>query len=187
MALDSVLTPRRQLVEMITAESNRQHQTSGKIAKHLIWLKKRLAEADNDLDDAIAQSPLWKAKSDIVTSIPGVGKLTATRLLAELPELSNLARRDISALVGVCPFNRDSGGHKGRRAIWGGRASIRAVLYMAALVASRYNPVIKAFYQKLLAAGKMKKVALVACMRKLLVILNAMVKNNTPWREVGTA
>jgi transposase len=107
--------------------------------------------------------------------------------LAELPELGNLARREISALVGVCPFNRDSGGHKGRRAIWGGRASIRAVLYMAALVASRYNPVIKAFYQKLLAAGKMKKVALVACMRKLLVILNAMVKNNTPWREVEAA
>jgi transposase len=188
MALDSVLTRRRQLVEMITAETNRHTQASGKIAKqiaqHLIWLRKRLAEADDDLDDAIAQSPLWKAKSDIITSIPGVGKVTATSLLAELPELGNLARREISALVGVCPFNRDSGRHKGRRAIWGGRASIRAVLYMAALVASRHNPVIKAFYQKLLAAGKMKKVALVACMRKLLVILNAMVKNNTLWQEV---
>ena len=191
MALDSVLTRRRQLVEMITAESNRHAQASGKIAKqiaqHIIWLRKRLTEADDDLDDAIAQSPLWKAKSDLITSIPGVGKVTATSLLAELPELGQLARREISALVGVCPFNRDSGGHKGRRAIWGGRASIRAVLYMAALVASRYNPVIKAFYQKLLAAGKMKKVALVACMRKLLVILNAMVKNNTPWRETEAA
>ena len=187
MALDSVLTRRRQLVEMITAESNRHNQASGKIAKqiaqHIIWLRKRLTEADDDLDDAIAQSPLWQAKADLIISVPGVGKVTATSLLAELPELGNLARREISALVGVCPFNRDSGGHKGRRAIWGGRASIRAVLYMAALVASRYNPVIKAFYQKLLAAGKMKKVALVACMRKLLVILNAMVKNNTPWRE----
>jgi transposase len=191
MALDSVLTRRRQLVEMITAESNRHAQASGKIAKqiarHLIWLRKRLTEADDDLDDAIAQSPLWQAKSDIITSIPGVGKVTATSLLAELPELGNLARREISALVGVCPFNRDSGRHKGRRAIWGGRASIRAVLYMAALVASRHNSIIKAFYQKLLAAGKMKKVALVACMRKLLVILNAMVKNNTPWREVEAA
>ena len=191
MALDSVLTRRRQLVEMITAESNRHAQASGKIAKqiaqHIIWLRKRLSEADEDLDDAIAQSPLWQAKSDLITSVPGVGKVTATSLLAELPELGQLARREISALVGVCPFNRDSGGHKGRRAIWGGRASIRAVLYMAALVASRYNPVIKAFYQKLLAAGKMKKVALVACMRKLLVILNAMVKNNTPWRETEAA
>ena len=191
MALDSVLTRRRQLVEMITAESNRHNQASGKIAKqiaqHIIWLRKRLTEADDDLDDAIAQSPLWQAKADLIISVPGVGKVTATSLLAELPELGNLARREISALVGVCPFNRDSGGHKGRRAIWGGRASIRAVLYMAALVASRYNSVIKAFYQKLLAAGKMKKVALVACMRKLLVILNAMVKNNTPWRETEAA
>ena len=191
IALDSVLTRRRQLVEMITAESNRQHQAAGKIAKqiaqHIIWLRKRLAEADEDLDNAITQSPLWKAKSDLITSIPGVGKVTATSLLAELPELGNLARREMSALVGVYPFNRDSGGHKGRRAIWGGRASIRAVLYMATLVASRYNSVIKAFYQKLLAAGKMKKVALVACMRKLLVILNAMVKNNTPWRETEAA
>ena len=191
MALDSVLTRRRQLVEMITAESNRHAQASGKIAKqiaqHTIWLRKRLSEADEDLDDAIAQSPLWQAQSDLISSVPGVGKVTATSLLAELPELGHLARREISALVGVCPFNRDSGGHKGRRAIWGGRASIRAVLYMAALVASRYNPVIKAFYQKLLAAGKMKKVALVACMRKLLVILNAMVKNNTPWREMEAA
>lgn len=191
MALDSVLTRRRQIIEMITAESNRQNQATGKIAKqiaqHLIWLRKRLAEADKDLGDTIQQSPLWQAKSELIISVPGVGKVTATSLLAELPELGNLARREISALVGVCPFNRDSGGHKGRRAIWGGRASIRAVLYMAALVASRYNPVIKAYYQKLLAAGKVKKVALVACMRKLLVILNAMVKNNTPWRGVEAA
>ena len=191
MALDSVLTRRRQLVEMITAESNRHAQAAGKIAKqiaqHVIWLRKRLAEADADLDDAIQQSPLWKTKADLITSVPGVGRVTATSLPAELPELGNLARREISALVGVCPFNRDSGKHSGRRAIWGGRASIRAVLYMAALVASRHNTVIKAFYQKLLAAGKMKKVALVACMRKLLVILNAMVKNNTPWREMEVA
>ena len=191
MALDSVLTRRRQIVEMITAETNRHAQAAGKIAKqiaqHLIWLRKRLSEADDDLDGAIQQSPLWQAKSDLMTSVPGVGKITATSLLAELPELGNLARREISALVGVCPFSRESGKHKGRRAIWGGRASVRAVLYMAALVASRHNPVIKAFYQKLLAAGKVKKVALVACMRKLLVILNAMIKNNTPWRKMETA
>ncbi len=187
MALTSILTRRSQIVEMITAERNRQAQVTGKITKqiaqHLIWLSKRLNEADDDLDDAIRQSPLWQAKAELITSIPGVGRVTATSILATLPELGRLDRREISALVGVCPFNRDSGKHKGRRAIWGGRANIRAVLYMAALVASRHNPIIKTFYQKLLAAGKMKKVALVACMRKLLVILNAMVKANTPWRE----
>jgi transposase len=188
MALDSVLTRRRQLVDMITAESNRQAQAPSKIAKqiakHLSWLNKRLDEADDDLDDAIRQSPLWQAKANLMMSIPGVGRVTATTLLAALPELGALSRREISALVGVCPFNRDSGGHRGRRVIWGGRASVRAVLYMAALAASRHNPMIKAFYQKLLVAGKMKKVALVACMRKLLVILNAMVKSNTPWRSI---
>lgn len=188
MDLDSLLTRRRQLVEMITAEGNRQAQAHGRIAKqiaqHLIWLRKRLAEADEDLDDAIKQSPLWKDKAALIISVPGVGKVTSTSLVATLPELGQLTRREISALVGVCPFNRDSGGHHGRRAIWGGRAEIRAVLYMAALVATRYNTVIKVFYQKLLAAGKAKKVALVACMRKLLVILNAMVKHNTPWQEV---
>lgn len=190
MALDSVLTRRRQLVDMMTAESNRYAQAPGKIAKqiakHLSWLNKRLEEADDDLDDAIRRSPLWQAKAHLMMSIPGVGRVTATTLLAALPELGQLSRREISALVGVCPFNRDSGGHRGRRVIWGGRASVRAVLYMAALAASRHNPMIKAFYQKLLAAGKMKKVALVACMRKLLVILNAMVKSNTPWRSVET-
>ncbi len=192
MELDSLLTRRRQLVEMITAEGNRQAQaraqTQGRIAKqiaqHLIWLRKRLAEADEDLDDAIKQNPLWKDKAALIISVPGVGKVTSTSLVATLPELGQLTRREISALVGVCPFNRDSGGKQGRRAIWGGRAEIRAVLYMAALVATRYNTVIKAFYQKLLEAGKAKKVALVACMRKLLGILNAMVKHNTPWQEV---
>lgn len=190
MAFDSVLTRRRQRVDMITAESNRQAQAPSKIAKqiakHLSWLNKRLDEADDDLEDAIRQSPRWQAKANLMTSIPGVGRVTATTLRAALPELGALSRREMSALVGVCPFNRDSGGHRGRRVIWGGRASVRAVLYMAALAASRHNPTIKAFYQKLLAAGKMKKVALVACMRKLLVILNAMMKSNTPWRSVET-
>jgi transposase len=188
MALDSVLTRRRQLVEMMTAETNRHAQAPSKIAKqiaqHLSWLNQRLDEADDDLAAAIQQSPLWQAKANLMMSIPGVGRVTATTLLAALPELGALSRREISALVGVCPFNRDSGGHRGRRVIWGGRASVRSVLYMAALAASRHNTIIKAFYQKLLAAGKIKKIALVACMRKLLVILNAMVKSNTPWRSV---
>ena len=187
ISLESVLTRRRQLIEMMTAERNRQASAPSKIAKqisqHLVWLGKRLTEADDDLNHAIQQSPLWRHKAELILSVPGVGQVTATSLLAELPELGNLTRREISALVGVCPFNRDSGQHRGRRMIWGGRASVRAVLYMAALVASRYNSVIKAFYQKLLAAGKPKKLALVACMRKLLVILNAMVKSDTPWRE----
>lgn len=187
MDLESLLTRRRQLVEMITAEGNRHTQASGRIAKqiaqHLVWLRKRLSEADDDLDKAIQQSPLWNDKAALITSVPGVGKVTATSLLAELPELGALTRREISALVGVCPFSRDSGGKHGKRMIWGGRSSVRAVLYMAALVASRFNAVIKAFYHKLLAAGKAKKVALVACMRKLLVIINAMVKSNTPWQE----
>jgi transposase len=186
VALESILTRRRQLVEMITAESNRQARAPARIAKqieqHLRWLRKRLDEADHDLDAAIQQSPLWLAKAKLILTIPGVGQVTTSSVLAELPELGQLTRREISALVGVCPFNRDSGGRCGRRSIWGGRSSVRAVLYMAALVATRYNPIIRAFYQKLLLAGKPKKVALVACMRKLLVIMNAMVKANTPWQ-----
>jgi len=186
VALESILTRRRQLIEMVTAESNRQASASATIAKqigqHLIWLKKRLDEADQDLDEAIRHSPLWQAKADLMMSVPGIGRVTTTTLLATLPELGRLSHRQLSALAGVCPFSRDSGAYRGRRSIWGGRATVRAALYMAALVASRHNAVIKAFYQKLLAAGKAKKVALVACMRKLLVTLNAMIKNNTPWR-----
>ena len=131
----------------------------------------------------LRQSPIWQHKAQLMTSVPGVGRVTAVTLLAELPELGMLARREISALVGVCPYSRDSGQYRGRRTIWGGRAAVRAALYMAAVVASRYNPVIRAFYQKLVAAGKLKKVALVACMRKLLVILNAILKHDTPWHH----
>ena len=184
-ALEEVLTRRRQLIEMVTAEQNRKLQASVKMAKdieeHLDWLKQRIKGADTDLGHAIKASPVWKAKADLLQSVPGVGAVTIVTLLAELPELGTLDRRQISALVGVCPYNRDSGKFRGKRAIWGGRASVRAVLYMAALVATRYNPVIRRFYQKLLAAGKLKKIALVACMRKLLVTLNAMVRNNTAW------
>lgn len=183
--LESVLTRRRQLIEMITAESNRRGSAAPKIAKqiaqHITWLEKRLAEANDDLDGMIRSSPMWQQKAELMESVPGVGRVTATTLLADLPELGSLSRREISALVGVCPYNRDSGTHRGRRAIWGGRAQVRACLYMAAVVASRCNPVIRAFYEKLVAAGKPKKVALVACMRKLLVMLNTMLKNGTPW------
>lgn len=183
--LEEVLTRRRQLVDMVTAESNRKGQASANMAKeideHISWLKQRIKSADLDLGKAVKASPAWKAKADVLTSVPGIGSVATFTLLAELPELGTLNRREICALVGVCPFNRDSGTLRGKRSIWGGRTSVRAVLYMAALVATRHNPVIKQFYQKLLDAGKLKKVALVACMRKLLVILNSMVRNNTPW------
>lgn len=184
-ALEAVLTRRRQLVEMITAESNRQSSANVRVAKqirqHITWLEKRLDESNDDLDNMIRHSPLWQHKAEIMQSIPGVGRVTATTFLADLPEIGMLSRREISALVGVCPYSRDSGSFRGRRTIWGGRARVRAALYMAALVASRHNPVIKAFYEKLTRAGKAKKVALVACMRKLLVIINTMLKNDTAW------
>lgn len=189
--LEATLTRRRQLVEMITAEANRRASASPRIAKqidkHIAWLEKQLGEANDDLDRMIRNSPMMQHKADILTSVPGVGKVTATTLLAELPELGTLSRRKISGLVGVCPFSRDSGTQRGRRAIWGGRASVRASLYMAAIVAMRHNPVIRAFYQRLLAAGKLKKVAIVACMHKLLITLNAMLKNDTPWRSTDTS
>lgn len=187
LALEAILTRRRQIIEMITAESNRLSSAAPRIAKqirqHIAWLEKRLHEADQDLDGMLRQSPVWQHKAQLMTSVPGVGRVTAVTLLAELPELGALQRREISALVGVCPYSRDSGKYRGRRTIWGGRAAVRAALYMAAIVASRHNPVIRAFYQKLVAAGKLKKVALVACMRKLLVILNAMLKHDKPWHH----
>jgi transposase len=184
--LEATLTRRRQLVEMITAESNRRASAQPRIArqidKHVAWLAKQLEDANDDLDKMIRNSPIMQHKAQIMTSVPGVGKVTVTTLLAELPELGELSGRQISGLAGVCPFSRDSGTMRGRRSIWGGRRSVRAVLYMASLVACRHNPVIRAFYQRLLAAGKPKKVALVACMHKLLITLNAMLKTGTPWR-----
>jgi transposase len=184
--LAALLARRRQIVEMIGAESNRLAGASARIAKdirqHIVWLRKRLRDTDEDLGQLIRRSPLWQHKSDLLSSVPGVGAVTTTTMLAQLPELGSLNRRAISGLVGVCPYSRDSGTLRGRRCIWGGRANVRAALYMATLVATRHNPVIRAYYQKLLSAGKMKKVALVACMRKLLVILNAIIKHNQPWR-----
>jgi transposase len=152
------------------------------ITQHIHWLDRRLRDVDSDLDQAIRSSPVWRAKEDLLRSVPGVGPVVSRTLLGELPELGTLTHRQIAALVGVAPRARDSGTLRGKRVVWGGRAPVRAALYMAALVARRYNPVIRVFYERLRAAGKAPKVALVACMRKLLTILNAMVRSNSYWR-----
>lgn len=153
-----------------------------RIRAHIRWLEKELSRTDWDLEETIEGSPTFKENEDLLKSVPGVGPVLARTLLAELPELGSLSGRELSALVGVAPLNRDSGTLRGRRTIWGGRARVREALYMAALVTTRYNPAIKSFYERLIAAGKPKKVALVACMRKLLVILNALMRDRAPWR-----
>ena len=182
----SLLTRRRQIVEMLTAEHNRLLQADEDVRvgveAHIKWLEEALSEINDDLARRIRQSPSWCEKANLLKSVPGVGKVVSSSLLIELPELGKLNRRKIAALVGVAPLNRDSGTMRGRRTVWGGRAKLRAVLYMAALVASRRNPAIAAFYQRLVDAGKAKKVALTACMRKLLTILNAMMRTMTPWQ-----
>lgn len=186
-ALAAVLARRRQLVAMRTAESNRLGTALPPVRKgiraHLAWLDRQLAQLDEDLTRAIRESPVWREKDDLLQSAPGVGPVLARTLLAALPELGTLTRQQIAALVGVAPLNRDSGTWRGRRRVWGGRAQVRAALYMSALVATRFNPVVRAFYQRLCAAGKAKKVALTACMRKLLTILNAMLKHRTRWHD----
>jgi transposase len=185
-ALAAILARRRQLVEMLTAEKNRLGSAHTPVRKslrtHIAWLERELSHTDSDLAHAIRESPVWREKEALLRSTPGVGPVLTTTLLANLPELGTLTGKQIAALVGVAPLNRDSGTLRGKRTVWGGRAQIRATLYMAALVAARFNPVIRAFYQRLCAAGKAKKVALTACMRKLLIILNAMLKHRTPWR-----
>jgi transposase len=187
--LNAMLTRRRQLIEMLTAEKNRVGSASRRVRKgiqaHITWLERRLTETDDDLSTMIHASPVWREKDDLLQSTPGVGPILATTLLASLPELGTLNRKQIAALVGVAPFNCDSGTLRGKRMVRGGRASVRAVLYMSALVAARYNPVIKAFYRRLRQGGKPAKVALTACMRKLLTILNAMLKHQTPWRVMS--
>jgi len=184
-ALAALVTRRRQLVEMATAEENRLGSAPpalrASLQAHLRWLRRQLARLDTDLTATIRTHPGWRVQDDLLQSTPGVGPILAATLLGGLPELGTLSRGAIAALVGVAPWNRDSGRHRGTRRCWGGRADVRAVLYMATLAAVRYNPVLRAFYHRLLAAGKLKKVALVACMRKLLTILNAMVKTQTPW------
>jgi transposase len=186
-ALAALVTRRRQLVEMLTSEKNRLLSAASPIRKrvraHIVWLERELAHTNMELSEAIRQSPVWREKDDLLQSVPGVGPVVTSTLLASLPELGTLTHKQIAALVGVAPLNRDSGRLRGRRTVWGGRAQVRAVLYMGAIVAARFNPVIRVFYQRLQGAGKAKKVALTACMRKLLTILNAMLKHRTPWRE----
>ena len=187
LELRALTARRRQIIEMIGAEKNRLAMASKAVRKrieaHIHWLEQELDRADQDLDRSIQQSPIWKQNEDLLRSVPSVGPVISRTLLAELPELGALNRKQISALVGLAPFNRDSGSLKGRRSIWGGRASVRSALYMAALVATKHNPVIRQFYNRLRGAGKKPKVALVACMRKLLTILNAMIKHKTRWSE----
>lgn len=170
---------------MLTAEKNRlpsaSPATRKDITKHIAWLEKRLKDIDGQLAHCIKHSPLWLAKDRLLQGVPGIGQVTSVILLANLPELGTLNRREIAALVGVAPFNRDSGTLRGKRTVWGGRAHVRSALYMATLV--RWNAVIRDFYQRLRTAGKPAKVALTACMRKLLTILNAMLKANTPWTQ----
>jgi transposase len=184
--LSALIARRRQLVEMLTSEKNRlataPEAIHPSIEEHIEWLEQRLTDINGRLKKAIKKSPAWRAKEQLLRTAPGVGPVLSATLVAGLPELGALNRKRIAALVGVAPFNRDSGKYRGRRCIWGGRGSIRAVLYMGTLAATRFNPVIRAFYLRLCAAGKEHKVALTACMRKLLTILNAMVKTGTPWR-----
>jgi transposase len=187
LELRALTARRRQVIEMITAETNRLTMTSKAVGKridaHICWLEKELQRADQDLDRSIQQSPIWKENQELLISTPGIGPVSSRTLIAELPELGILNRKQISALVGLAPFNHDSGSLKGRRAILGGRAPVRNALYMAALVATRRNSVIREFYKRLRANGKLFKVALVACMRKLLTILNSMIKHKSRWSD----
>lgn len=177
---------RRQLIDMLTMERNRL-QTCARsvhafIQEHITWLSKQVDQLDQEIERLVHSTSQWSQKAAILESTPGVGRVTSAALLADLPELGTLNRQQIAALVGVAPFNKDSGPKRGRRRIFGGRASVRRALYMAALVATRFNPVIRRFYHQLLDRGKETKVALTACMRKLLVILNAMVRKGETWR-----
>lgn len=189
--LRALLTRRRQLVDMLSAERHRLDLAKKLVRKslkaHIAYLERELRVSNTELTGIIRESPIWREKDDLLQSVPGIGQITSQTLVAELPELGHLGRREIAALVGVAPLNRDSGTHRGVRHTWGGRSSVRKVLFMAALTAVRCNPAIRSFYQRLVVAGKPKKVALVACMRKLLTILNTMVRNNQPWHLSAVA
>ncbi len=190
--LRELVARRRQLVEMLVAERLRLGRgptatVRKSVAAHIKYLERELKHTDINLGDAVKKSPAWRAKDDLLQSVPGVGPATSRTLLAVLPELGLLDRKKIAALVGVAPLNCDSGTMKGTRHIWGGRAAVRQVLYMAALCAARFNPVIRTFHDRLVCAGKPPKVALTACMHKLLTILNAMIRTSQPWRDERTA
>jgi transposase len=183
--LDALMTRRRQLVQMLAAERNHlvsaPVQVKNYVKEHISQLEELIKKLDQDIDQMITGSPIWKTKENLLQSVKGVGPVLSRTLLAELPELGQLSRQEISKLVGVAPLNNDSGKYKGKRRCWGGRASVRGPLYMGTLAATRYNPVIKGFYERLIAKGKLRKVAIVACMRKMLIILNAIVKSSKPW------
>ena len=201
--LEDLVARRRQISDMITAEKNRRRGKTNSVQtdidEHIEWLKKRLKDIESQIKSAIAINGDWKQKMDLLTSVPGIGEVVAVTLISSLPELGTISHKSISYLVGVAPLNRDSGKFRGKRKIWGGRAIreadsptegcrmppgiVRCVLYMATLVAVRFNPVIKAFYERLVNKGKLKKIALTACIHKLLIILNAMMKNNSFWRH----
>lgn len=185
--LQQQLSRRRQISGMLTAEKNRLQQASDKLVRRTILavcetLEKQLKQLDDELQKTIEQTPAWRKKQEILKSVPGIGPRTAMTLLVELPELGTCSRQQIAALVGIAPINRDSGTMRGKRSVWGGRRVVRSALYMATLVATNHNPTIKAHYQRLQAVGKRKKVALVACMRKLLCMLNAMLRDEKSWK-----
>ncbi len=188
LALEALVSRRRQLVEMLTAERNRL-QLSARVVRpgierNIEWLRQQLKDIDDELDKAIRNSPVWRAKDDLLRSVPGVGPVTSRTLLSDLPELGMLNRKQIAALAGIAPLNRDSGRMRGKRRTWGGRASVRSVLYMAVLSARKCNVVIRRFYERLVGNHKPKKVVLIACARKLLSILNTMMRENTGWQPV---
>ena len=184
--LDALLTRRRQLLEMLVAEKNRlgfaPRPLHKGIQQHIRWLERQLDDVTKDLADQIERSPVWRAKDDLLQSVPGVGPIVSAVLLAELPELGALTHKQLATLAGVAPLARDSGTLRGKRMVWGGRAGVRTALYLAALCGRRWNPQLRVFYERLLAAGKPKKVALIACARKLLTILNAMIARRTAWK-----
>ena len=184
----AMMSRRRQLVEMMVAEKNRLHtchpNLTAEIKEHLEWMEQRLRALEDEIQKRIQKTDIWHEKDDLLQTVPGIGKIVSSTLLTELPELGKVNRKKIAALVGVAPLNRDSGKYKGRRGVWGGRSSVRSALYMATLSAIRFNPVIKTYYEKLLARGKLKSVAMTACMHKLLTILNAMIAESKPWDPI---
>jgi transposase len=186
LELQALLSRRRQLIEMLVAEKNRQFLTHQRVQErlkeHIVWLEEELKQVDKEMEEFLHNSPIWREKEKLLRSVPGIGPVTCTTLLTELSELGQINRKKSAALVGVAPFNCDSGNWHGKRAIWGGRASVRQTLYMATLSATRCNPIIASFYLHLIKQGKAPKVAIVACMRKLLTILNAMIYSMTPWQ-----
>jgi transposase len=188
--LASLLARRRQLLEMRTAEQHRRASLAARLRPaldaHLVWLSQQIADLDAELDQMLRASPIWRAKEELLRSIPGIGPVVARTLLGELPELGRLDRWEVAALAGVAPLNQDSGRRQGQRRTWGGRAPVRAALYMAAVTATRCNPTIRTLYTRLRAAGKPAKVALVACMRKLVIIANAILRDGVPWSADAT-